>query len=116
MQFVDGGVRFGSEVFIMPGENDTDDIKSRILLEYASSASGRMQFDREKNMLIYDHVILINAGFEGPLWVPDGSFHGFEYKKGKWYFIDKVFHHTVDKPPGEGLEKTDGDIIGRKKN
>jgi len=116
LQFVDDGVRFGTESFVVPGDNKTDDVKSRILMEYASSASGRMQFDREKNMLIYDHVILINAGFEGPLWVPDGSFHGFEYKDGKWHFIDKVFHKTVDRPPGEGLDNNDGDIMGRKKN
>ncbi len=116
LQFVDGGVKFGSPVFVMPGEDGGEDVKSRILLEYASSASGRMQFDREKNMLIYDHVILINAGFEGPLWVPDGSFHGFEYKDGSWEFIDKVFQTTVDKPPGEGLEKSDRDILGKKKN
>lgn len=116
LEFVDSGVKFGSEVFIMPGDGGGEDVKSRILLEYASSASGRMQFDREKKMLIYDHVILINAGFEGPLWVPDGSFHGFEYKEGRWHFIDKVFQHTVDEPPGEGLEKNDRDILGKKKN
>jgi hypothetical protein len=116
LQFVDGGVKLGSEDFVVPGEDGAEELQSRILLEYASSASGRMHFDREKNMLIYDHVILINAGFEGPLWVPDGSFHGFEYKNGKWHFIDKVFNHTVDQPPGEGLENKDLDIIGKKKN
>jgi len=116
LQLVDDGVKFGAEVFVLPGDDGQEEVKSRIVLEYASSASGRMQFDREKKMLIYDHVILINAGFEGPLWVPDGSFHGFAYENGKWVFVEKVFEHTVDQPPGEGLEKNEKDILGRKKN
>ncbi|RLD21931.1 MAG: hypothetical protein DRI69_02725 [Bacteroidetes bacterium] len=116
LQFVDDGVHFGAEVFVMKDEDGAEDVKSRILLEYAATASGRMQFDREKKMLIYDHVILINAGFDGPLWVPDGSFHGFEYKDGNWHFVDKVFQQTVNQPPGEGIESNQRDIIGRKKN
>ena len=76
-----------------------------------------MRFDRERSQLVYDHTVLINAGPEGAIWVPDGSFHAYQYVDFQWGFVSKVFTETVDTPPGEGL-KTDGqrDILGRKKN
>lgn len=110
------GLSLGQPVFVSTGDNGTE-LKHRIIMQYADAAAGRMQFDRERGQLVYDHVVLVNAGPEGAIWVPDGSFHAYQYKDGTWDFVDKVFSETVETPPGEGL-KTDGerDILGRKKN
>lgn len=108
----DGSVRFGADVFI-----DSADVKSRIIIQYSDAVVCRMQFDREMDHLIYDHIILIQGGPEGPVMVPDGSYHGYRLEKGQWHFIDKVFTRTVDEPPGEGIrEPEDLDIFGRKRN
>ncbi|MDX1409216.1 MAG: hypothetical protein R3330_13810 [Saprospiraceae bacterium] len=112
-------VQLGAPVF-MPGDSTTgQDIRERIILEYADAASGRMQFDRERQMLVYDHVITIftDGPDAGPLLVPDGSYHGYQYAKGSWEFVNKVFHVKVDTPPGPGLDRDKNlDIFGRPKN
>ena len=115
LQVADGKAMFGAPVFTVEKEGASPDTKSRIVIEYNQAAVGRIRFDRENQRLVYDHIILIDGGPEGPIFVPDGSFHAFEYKKGKWEYVDKLFHHSVDKPPGDGL-KDDGDLVGRKKN
>ncbi len=106
----DSNLAFGMPLFFT---NDTTEVKSRILMEYADAASATMRFDREKELLIYDHVIPINTP-EGPALVPDGSYHGFAYKKGMWHFIDTVFDVISEQPPG-GREKesTKRDLFGR---
>lgn len=107
---------FGRDVFIHRDSTGTD-VKKRIILEYADAAAGRMQIDRERGLLVYDHVITIftNGPEAGPLLVPDGSFHGYRLEDGEWHFIDKIFNTQVDTPPGEGLPD-DGvkrDLFGR---
>ena len=116
MTYRDGRLTFGAPIFSVPVEGREDDVKSRLIIEYADASVGRIQFDREKNRLIYDHVIVIDGGPEGPVYVPDGSYHAFEYKNRKWKYIDKVYNQSVEEPPGEGLKRDDLDIIGRKKN
>ena len=115
LQLADGKAVFGAPVFTVEAEGTPPDTKSRIILEYNEAAVGRIQFDREQKRLIYDHIILIDGGPEGPIFVPDGSYHAFEYKDREWRFIDKLYNHAVDKPPGDGI-KDDGDLLGRKKN
>lgn len=116
MQYSDRGVQFGGEMFVYSDSLGTD-IKSRIILEYADATAGRMQFDRERGILAFDHVITIftDGPEAGPLQVPDGSYHGYELREGKWYFIDKLFHTTVDEPPGDAREsdEVERDIFGR---
>lgn len=103
-------VTFGMPVFFI---NDTVEVKNRIVMNYSDAASATMRFDREKEQLIYDHVITITTP-EGPALVPDGSYHGFEYKKGMWHFIDMVFNVKVDEPPGgRPAQKEKRDLFGR---
>jgi hypothetical protein len=106
----DSGISLGLPVFVL---NDSSEIKSRIILEYSDAASATMRFDREKELLIYDHVIPINTP-EGPALVPDGSYHGFRYRKGMWHFVDSVFNVIVKDPPGgKAPEKEKRDLFGR---
>ena len=113
MTLTNNGVQFSSEAFA-----SAEDAKSRIVIEYSDAAVGRMQFDRERNQLVYDNIVVINAGPEGPIFVPDGSYRGYELQNGQWVYVDKVFTEVVDEPPGEGLQGdgVDRDIIGRKQN
>ena len=116
MTIDNGTVIFGMEVFL-PGEQaDERDVKSRILLEYADAAAGMMRFDRERELLVYDHMITIftDGPEAGPLQVPDGSYHAYAFKKGFWHFTDKLFNVIVDEPPrdrpDDGVKR---DLMGR---
>ena len=104
------GATFGSPVF---NPTDSTEVKSRIILEYTDVASATMRFDREKELLIYDHVIPITTP-EGPALVPDGSYHGYRYTNGMWHFIDSVFNIIMDEPPGgREPQKEKRDLFGR---
>jgi len=106
----DSSVTLGMPVF---KENDSTEVKSRIIVEYADAASAIMKFDREKEMLIYDNVIPINTP-EGTTLVPDGSYHGFSYQAGTWRFTDKVFDTISEEPPGgRPKQATKRDLFGR---
>src|SRR5690606_30475383 len=73
--------------------------RNRVIVEYSDAAAATMRFDREKQMLIYDHLIPIQTP-EGPAMVPDGSYHGYQYNNGYWELINKVFNLKLDEPPG----------------
>jgi hypothetical protein len=108
-------VNLGMPVFVNDSLQETQD---RIILTYSDAGSATMRFDREKEMLIYDHIIPINSP-TGPLMVADGSYHGYKNDKGIWYFIDSVFNVIMEEPPGGRLpETTKRDLFGReiKKN
>lgn len=71
----------------------------RFLLEYSSSVSLSLNWSKEEKMIVFDH--LIQAGVikdAGPSNVPDGSYSGLKYKKGRWEYVDKVYHRISDKP------------------
>jgi hypothetical protein len=110
----EGHILFGMPVFYI--DEQRSDTRSRVILEYATTASATMRFDREKELLIYDHVIPIQTP-EGPVLVPDGSYHGYQYKRGMWHFVDKVFDVIVDEPPGgRPTESVKRDLFGRERN
>lgn len=111
-----GAPAFGAEVFESTSSSGQVEIKSRIIIEYNDSATGRIRFDKEMGYVVYDNIIVIDGGPEGPIMVPDGSYHAYELVGGKWRHIEKLFNQSVSEPPGEGIDREDLDIIGRKKN
>jgi hypothetical protein len=120
LMFEDETAILGAPVFskkISGGE----EIKHRIILEYADGAAGRIQFDRERKMIVFDHLITIFS--EGPgkgaIPVPDGSYEAYKLDGKKWTYVEKVFNNVLDEPPREQpvLEGRKGkDLFGRKKN
>lgn len=88
---------------------------NRILIEYASSAAISVNYNTEKEMIIYDHMIYFPSPYknEGLAAFPDGSYKGLEFKKGKWKKVDKVFDYIQTVPPGfsPDSDKSSG-IIG----
>lgn len=109
---------FGAAVFerspAKPGPKE-----QRLLLEFSSEASVRLNWDEQYKMILFDHLIPFPSPFgRGMTAVPDGSYDGLKLEKGKWVFIDKVFNDSQDKPPTPApvLESRKGkDIMGRDK-
>lgn len=65
---------------------------SRFDIEYKKDGNGSIRFDKELDMIIYDHLISENNQPDKKYtYVPDGDYEGFKWENGKWVHIDKVF-------------------------
>lgn len=105
---------FGAPVF----EYDDGTVKNRMVMEYFSGATTTLNYDKERKKIIYDHLITHNDKNGDALRVSDGSYEGFEFKKGKLKHIDKVFNLKVEEPPMPFpvLQDQKGrDVMGRPK-
>lgn len=88
-----GQPQFGGRYFNYPA----DEIKApqpafRFMLEYKKDAAARISYDREMDMIIFDHLV---SDSKDPTkkftLVPDGDQEGFKWKDGQWIYIAKVF-------------------------
>jgi hypothetical protein len=53
---------------------------------------------------------------QGTVWVPDGSYSAFEWRKGYWHFVEKLPVQYSETPPGgqpTQRESERKDILGR---
>ena len=89
----DGNPKFGGPFFKMVG----DSVRSpytlpRFELEYKKDGRARMNYDRELDLIIYDHLISQdNKPEKKYTLIPDGDYQGFKWVDGRWLQIDKVF-------------------------
>lgn len=106
LKFVDvltfdaGKPQFGAQVFeVMVSGVPT--MASRFMLEYSNSATVTLNYFDDFGKIIYDHVVPSDPNSVGVYftYLPDGTYEGFEWKDGKWKYIEKVFHETQDTPP-----------------
>ena len=89
---------FGAPFFIF---NDTSKNNiNRFIIEYKFDASTTLNYSKDQRMILYDHLIPMDPKQEGmfEFYVPDGSYEGFKYKRGKWLHVEKVFDQTFDEP------------------
>lgn len=92
-----GNPVFGASVFVRP---DGSSSEKRFFLEYSSEAKIKLNWDEQYKMILFDHLIPFQSPYTGAVtYVPDGSYDGFKWEKGRWKFIDKVFNDTQDEAP-----------------
>ncbi|MEZ5026828.1 MAG: hypothetical protein R2739_09655 [Chitinophagales bacterium] len=99
-----GQPRFGAPIIDM-GKGK---ILNRFIIEYAESASISLNFNALQNKVMFDHVAPSGDVLEGFFanYVPDGTYEGFEWKKGKWHYIESIAYE----------KREDGDVpnVGKK--
>ncbi len=87
-----GKPQFGGNYFKF--EPDTSKHKKsvkRFNVEYKKESKMRILFDKEENMIIYDHLASENDEPESLYtYVPDGSYEGFKWKNNHWEHIAKL--------------------------
>ncbi|MEO6760026.1 MAG: hypothetical protein ABIO24_11280 [Saprospiraceae bacterium] len=113
-----GQVVFGAPVFDRtnppPGPPE-----QRLLFEYSAETSVRVNWDEVYQMVLFDHLIPFPSPFgRGITQVVDGSYDGLKLEKGRWKYIDQVFHDAQETPPFPNpvLDNRKGrDIMGREK-
>lgn len=90
--------RFGAPIIQMSDGR----ILNRFILEFSDEASATLNYDKIEKKIIYDHITPNGESLEGfyANYVPDGTYEGFEWKKGKWKHIDNIAYQ----------KRTDGDV------
>ena len=66
--------------------------KYRLEFEYSSKVNMTLRYDKALKMIVFDHLAPTNENLVGyrAAYVPDFSYDGLKYKKGKWYHLSNV--------------------------
>lgn len=100
LTFKDGRPVFGAPVFNFQDDSIRGGIKNRFFLTYKRDGNAGLNYDAEKKMIIYDHLISLNGRPEEKYTlVPDGTYDGFVWKNGYWVHVSKVYHTISEEPP-----------------
>ena len=95
-----GYPQFGGPFFSIP----TGTIKAggggkqaRFVLEYKKDGKARMSYDKELDMIVYDHLVPEDGKSDKTYtYVPDGDYQGFKWMNGKWVQVDKIFNQRLE--------------------
>ncbi len=70
----------------------------RFILQYSSKTSINLNFNDLEDKVLFDHLISMGSGIPDIPYVmiPDGSYEGFELRKGMWVHVEKVFDHMYE--------------------
>jgi hypothetical protein len=103
----------GAPVFERNGQRG----EYRLILEYSADAKVKLNWDDYYKMVLFDHLIPWPSPHSGGIThVPDGSYDGFKYEKGRWVFVERVFRDIQEEAPRPYPvldEKNRRDLLGR---
>jgi len=88
----DGQPVFGGSFFSFAKDTVPQKDQSRFWIEYKKNGNGRVIYDEEMGMIMYDHLISeTNEPAKKFTYVPDGDYEAFKWVNGKWLHVEKVF-------------------------
>jgi hypothetical protein len=91
-----GSPVFGGKYFTFEKDTINKPVQSRYTVEYKKNGNGRILYDDELDMIIYDHLISeSNEPAKKFTYIPDGDYEGFKWVNGKWQHIEKVFNQKL---------------------
>lgn len=103
LTFKNGEPVFGGPFFSFPDNNLLHKKgTSRYVMEYKKNAAPRLTFDKEMDIIIFEHLISQTGEVQKKYtYIPDGDYEGLKWKDGKWVYIEKVFNQVTPegKPP-----------------
>ena len=93
LHFDDNGFpQFGGQFFSFKQDSVIVPTQSRFSIEFKKDGNGRIMYDSELDILIYDHLISeTNEETKKYTYIPDGDYEGFKWVNGQWLHINKVF-------------------------
>jgi hypothetical protein len=91
---------FGGSYFSGEKADGFSKWQSRYIMEYKKEAGPRMNYDKDMDMIIVEHLVSESAEPKKK-WtlVGDGDYEGFVWKGNKWMHVEKVFN--VVTPDGQ---------------
>lgn len=91
---------FGGSYFSFEDNSVIKKFPARFIMEYKKNASPRLTYDRDQDMIIYEHLISESGEPQKKYtYIPDGDYEGLVWKDGKWIHIQKVFNQKT--PEGQ---------------
>lgn len=70
--------------------------QGRFAIEYKKEAHAKLNYDKEMDMIVFDHLISDNNQPDRAYtYVPDGDYQGFKWMNGKWVLVDKIFTYKL---------------------
>lgn len=80
--------RFGAPIIEMANGK----ILNRMILEFSDDAALSLNYNELDKKIMYDHITPNGEALEGFFanYIPDGTYEGFEWKKGKWRHINMI--------------------------
>lgn len=92
-----GNPVFGAPIFSFDQDSVRKPVQARYSIEYKKNGNGRINYDDELDMIIYDHLISeSNEPAKKYTYIPDGDYEGFKWVNGKWQHIEKVFNQKLE--------------------
>lgn len=87
LEIKENEVYFGKNIFLKNNQKS-----NRVLVEYNSKTSVSVNYDKDQKRIIFDHLVPLKENQEGfkAFYVPDGSYDCYQYKNGKWIFIQDI--------------------------
>ena len=105
---------FGGSYFNLSDNASLKQNPGRLILEYKKNASPRLVYDREQDMIIYEHLVSETGEDKKKYtYIGDGDYEGLKWKDGKWVHIDKVFTQTTkegDEPIPNPVRDANGNV------
>ncbi len=100
LSFKDGKPIFGAPVFVQEDSLGNQTIRNRLVMEFSSEASFKLNFDETWGLIIFDHLMTMAGGYgQGPTQVPDGTYEGYKLENGHWNWVEKYWTETMEEAP-----------------
>lgn len=102
--FKDGTLpRFGAPLF----EKDADNPMMRLFISYKDDAQVGLNYNIDTKRIEFDHLESLFGlpESEGSDKIPDGTYEGFIWKKGKWQYIEQLEYQKLQDGEFPMMEK-----------
>ncbi|HNI01892.1 MAG TPA: hypothetical protein PLO94_06035 [Chitinophagales bacterium] len=98
----DNKPRFGAPLI----EKDNKTL-NRFILEFSNDTWAALRYVPEETKIIYDHVLPNDEDLVGffSQYLPDGTYEGFQWKKGKWHHIDMIEYQKREDGEAPNVQK-----------
>ena len=93
LNFINDEPVFGGRYFSYENDGVFKSARSRYIMEYKKEAGPRLNYDKELDMIIVEHLVS-ESNQPNKKWtlIGDGDYEGFKWMNGKWVHVEKVFN------------------------
>lgn len=82
---------FGGQVISFKEDSVKKPVQSRFNIEYKKEAKTFFNYDPEKDLIVFDHLISeSNEPERKSTYIPDGDFEAFKWQNGQWVHVERL--------------------------
>ncbi len=113
LTFMNNEPVFGGNYFNFSDDPSLKQNASRLILEFKKNAGPRLVYDKEQDMIVYEHLISETGETQKKYtYIGDGDYEGLKWSNGNWVHVNKVFTEVTK----EGQEPVPNPIRDDKGN